>query len=426
MAHAAARRTEHIPQDELQHSLDEVVHESLGAFLTGIGVLFVVLAVLDVVTEPPSLWLPLVGSDLVIALVCTVGALLYGRGALKVDHAEPTVVLVALLALGDILVSQSLSPDNSGGFLPVLVAIGVASFLLHRGWFAVMLAGSLVTLAGLELAPVPSTQGPLPLVAVVAGLALAILIFWTRLSAYRSLLIERNRAERYAGELEVSNRDLERFAYAAAHDLQEPIRTVVSHMQLLERRHGEALPGEAQETVDFVVEAGHRMKSQVDALLDYSRVQARQPNVERVALDSILNEVLEDLQVRLHETGGIVERTALPMVRGDPALLREVLMNLLANSLVYHGDGTPRVRVTSTTENGMVRVEVQDEGMGVPEEHQEEVFDLFKRLHPASSYPGTGIGLALVKRIVGRHGGEVGVESQEGKGATFWFTVPAA
>lgn len=415
-----------VGETELQRGLDTVVHGSLPGFLGGIAVLFTVLAGLDLLTEPANVRIALALGDVVVASACAVGLVLLRRGRLRVEHAQATVVVVALLALGDILVSQSLSPDSSGAMVPVLVAIGVGSFLLHRGWFMVMLAGSVAALAVLVAAPAISLPGAFPVVAVVAGLALAVIVFVTRTRAYRGLLTERNRAERVASELEVSNRDLERFAYAAAHDLQEPIRTVVSHMQLLERRHGDALPEAARDTMGYVVGAGHRMKGQVDALLAYSRVQAHQPDPEVVDLDRVLGEVLEDLKAHLEGSGGVVQRDALPRVQGDPVLLRDVLLNLLSNALTYHDGHPPRVHVTATRDADMVRVSVRDEGIGLPPEHHEEVFDLFKRLHHPSRYPGTGIGLSLVKRIVERHGGDVGVESSPGEGSTFWFTVPAA
>ncbi len=234
--------------------------------------------------------------------------------------------------------------------------------------------------------------------------------------------------EHHARALEVSNRDLEQFAYAAAHDLQEPLRTVVSYLQLLDRRHREELSGDAREVMGYAVDAAKRMKTLVDALLAYSRIQPLEPRKEEMALEEVMEDVTMDLKVTLEASdASLTWDEDLPPVRYDPELLREVLLNLVSNGLKFNDeDRPPEVHVSARREGGRVLVEVRDNGIGIDPAHQDRIFELFKRLHPTSRYPGTGIGLAMVKRIVELHGGEVQVESEAGKGSTFRFTAPAA
>jgi len=231
--------------------------------------------------------------------------------------------------------------------------------------------------------------------------------------------------ERSNRRLEESNQRLEQFAYAASHDLQEPLRMVSSYLTLIEDRYGDALDEDGQEFLEFAVDGADRMREMINALLDYSRVETRGDPFEPVDLGNVLADVRADLEMRIEETGAEVTAETLPRVEGDPNQLRQLLQNLLDNALTYTGEEPPRVHVSAEREGEMWAVSVRDEGVGIDPEDTEEVFEVFQRLHSREEYDGTGIGLALCERIVERHDGEIWVDSESGEGATFTFTLPA-
>ncbi|NGM69001.1 PAS domain-containing protein [Natronolimnobius sp. AArcel1] len=225
--------------------------------------------------------------------------------------------------------------------------------------------------------------------------------------------------------LEESNRRLEQFAYAASHDLQEPLRMVSSYIQLIERRYGDELDEEGREFLEFAVDGAERMREMITGLLQYSRVETQGGEFEPVDLDGVLADVRDDLQVRTAETGAEITANSLPRVRGDSDQLRQVFQNLLSNSIRYSGDETPRVHVSAERNGTMWTISVADEGVGIAPDDQELIFEIFEGLHVDNEYAGTGIGLAVCERIIERHGGDIWVESIVGEGATFSFTLPA-
>ncbi|QRV14030.1 PAS domain S-box protein [Haloterrigena salifodinae] len=228
-------------------------------------------------------------------------------------------------------------------------------------------------------------------------------------------------------ELEASNERLEQFAYAASHDLQEPLRMVSSYLQLIERRYGDAFDEDGEEFLAYAIDGAERMRGMIDGLLEYSRVETRGDPFEPVDLDRLLEDVLDDLSLQLEETDAEVETEPLPRVQGDASQLRQVFQNLLSNALEYSGDEPPRIHVETTRrERGRWEISVIDEGIGIDPADQDRVFDVFQRLHSREEYDGTGIGLALCERIVERHNGEIWVESEPGEGSTFSITLPAA
>lgn len=230
---------------------------------------------------------------------------------------------------------------------------------------------------------------------------------------------------RVAEELARSNTDLQQFAYVASHDLQEPLRMVASYTELLARRYGERLDDDAHDFIGFAVDGARRMQRLIEDLLSYSRVQTRAQPFEVVDVDQALTEVLSGLEVRMKETGAIVRRDPLPPVLGDPAQLRRLLQNLLTNALKFTRPGeTPEVHVTARREGPAWRFSVRDRGIGMPPEESDRIFVIFQRLHTRVRYEGTGIGLAICKRIVERHGGRIWVDAQPDAGSTFHFTIP--
>ncbi|NUB93898.1 PAS domain S-box protein [Haloterrigena sp. SYSU A121-1] len=227
-------------------------------------------------------------------------------------------------------------------------------------------------------------------------------------------------------ELEASNERLEQFAYAASHDLQEPLRMVSSYLGLIESRYADELDEDGREFIEFAVDGADRMREMIDGLLEYSRIDTQGEPFEPVDLEAVFEDVLTDLQMMLEESDAAITAESLPTVRGDPTQLRQLLQNLLSNAIEYSGDEPPRVHLEAERRGRRWRVSVEDEGIGIDPEDADRIFQVFQRLHSREEYDGTGIGLALCRRIVERHGGEIWVDAEPGEGATFSFTLPRA
>ncbi|SEV99976.1 MEDS domain-containing protein [Natrinema salifodinae] len=240
--------------------------------------------------------------------------------------------------------------------------------------------------------------------------------------------LERRQRERRLEEaierLERSNERLERFAYAASHDLQEPLRMVSSYLQLIESRYESALDEDGQEFFGYAIDGAERMREMIDGLLAYSRIETQGEPFEPVDLDDVLDDVLTDLQFRIEERDADVEAGALPRVTGDPNQLHRLFRSLISNALEYSGDEPPRVELSAERDGADWIVAVRDEGIGIETDQQERIFEVFGRLHSRREYDGAGIGLALCKRIVERHDGEIRVESEPGEGSTFYVRLP--
>ncbi len=239
---------------------------------------------------------------------------------------------------------------------------------------------------------------------------------------------ERNRTEealkKYAIELGRSNAELQQFAYVASHDLQEPLRMVASFTQLLAERYQGKLGADADEFIGYAVDGARRMQVLVNDLLAYSRVSTRAKEFVAVDCERVLQTVLANLEKTLQETRGQVTHDLLPTVQGDETQLWQVLQNLVGNALKFHGSEPPRVHVSAQQISGEWRFSVRDNGIGIDPQQADRIFLLFQRLHTRAEYPGTGMGLAISKKIVERHGGRIWVESEPGKGSTFYFSLP--
>ncbi|WP_052351910.1 sensor histidine kinase [Deinococcus pimensis] len=232
------------------------------------------------------------------------------------------------------------------------------------------------------------------------------------------------RVRERTAQLERSNRELAEFAHVASHDLKAPIRTIVSFLQLLERRYADRLDDGGRRYITVTVQAAERMHRLVEELLAYSKV-GRERSRERVDARRVLDEVLHDLDSTLRERGARVTAGPLPVVTVNETQLRQVLLNLIANAVKFQPIGqAPQVNVQAERKGDMVRFSVSDNGLGIPEAYRERVFGMFERLHARDEYEGTGLGLALVRRIVEEHGGRVWVDSTAQEGSTFHFTVP--
>jgi len=239
---------------------------------------------------------------------------------------------------------------------------------------------------------------------------------------------ERKRAElelKKKGEgLARSNSELEQFAYVASHDLKEPLRMVSSYLQLLSRKHSQSLDAEANEFVAFAVEGANRMYALIDDLLTYSRVGTREETLGEIDLESVFALVTTNLEVLIRETGAEIVHTPLPVVFADTLQMTQLFQNLIGNALKFKSDRKLRITIDAQSRKDDWLFTVSDNGIGISPEYAERIFVLFQRLHTKEKYPGTGIGLAICKKIVERHGGRIWVESREGKGSTFYFTIP--
>ena len=247
---------------------------------------------------------------------------------------------------------------------------------------------------------------------------------------YAAMDCERRQAEcahnDYIAQLVRSNAELERFAYIASHDLQEPLRTISSFVGLLQQRHAGKLEGEAREFMGFIAEGSARMSELIRSLLHLSRLQGATLHRAPVDLGQLLAASLEELQAAIAECGAEIRVAALPTLNADAAQVRRLLTNLISNALKFrHPTRRPLVQVHARREGQDWQMSVSDNGIGIALENRQKVFQIFQRLHTHDEYPGSGIGLALCERIVHNHGGRIGVAAAEGGGSEFWFTLPA-
>ncbi|MGA3061477.1 MAG: PAS domain S-box protein, partial [Candidatus Bathyarchaeia archaeon] len=224
-------------------------------------------------------------------------------------------------------------------------------------------------------------------------------------------------------KLKQSNAELEQFAYVASHDLQEPLRMVASYVQLIERRYKGKLDPEADEFIAYAVDGANRMRGLIDDLLTYSRVSRLGKPFEQTNLESTLDAVLKNLQVSIAENDAVVTHDKLPVVIADGGQLVQLLQNLIGNAIKFHGKEAPRVHVSAQVKENEYLFSVRDNGIGIAPEYIDRLFKIFQRLHTREEYPGSGIGLAVCKKIVERHGGRIWIESQMGKGSTIYFTL---
>jgi len=261
-----------------------------------------------------------------------------------------------------------------------------------------------------------------------------------------SLIVVRNVSDRkqaeealahYARDLERSNQELEQFAYVASHDLQEPLRMVAAYVQLLAKDYGGQLSAEADEYIDFAVDGAKRMQRLIDDLLAYSRVGTRGQAFRPVNCEEVLGEVLSSLRLAVEESGATITAGPLPVVCGDRGQIYQLLQNLLANAIKFRAAVPPIIHVSAAlrpverTQGGSGDgshwlFAVRDNGIGIEPQYNKRIFVIFQRLHSRTRYSGTGIGLAICKKIVERHGGQIWVESVPGYGSTFYFTLPGA
>lgn len=225
-------------------------------------------------------------------------------------------------------------------------------------------------------------------------------------------------------ELKRSNSELEQFAYVASHDLQEPLRMISSFTQLLERRYKNQLDDDAIDYIHYAVDGAKRMQELINDLLIFSRVKSKAGEFKSVDLDNVIDEVLFNLEIAIEKNDTVITKEGLPMIFGDYSQMVQVFQNLIGNAIKYRSKKTPKIQIYSKKEDDYWLFSIKDNGIGIESEYFDHIFQIFKRLHTPDEYEGTGIGLAITKRIIDRHGGEIWVESEPGNGSTFYFTIP--
>ncbi|MEI6519508.1 MAG: ATP-binding protein, partial [bacterium] len=232
-----------------------------------------------------------------------------------------------------------------------------------------------------------------------------------------------NQRKKAEEELARSNAELQQFAYIASHDLQEPLRMVASYVQLLQRRYQGKLDGDADTYIQYAVDGATRMKNLINDLLTYSRVGTHGKPLEILPLQETMHRVLNNLTVIIDERKAEVTHGQLPVILGDPTQMDQLFQNIINNAIKFCQD-TPKIHISAVREdNNMWQISIKDNGIGIEPQYAERIFVMFQRLHTQQEYSGTGIGLAVCKKIVERHGGKIWIESEKGKGTTFFFTL---
>ncbi len=266
------------------------------------------------------------------------------------------------------------------------------------------------------------TIGTIGLLLVAPLTGFGIWASWKLGREHHHLMVARQELERSVAELARSNEELQQFAYVASHDLQEPLRMVSSYTQLLGKRYKGRLDSDADDFIAFAVEGANRMQKLIQDLLAYSRVSRQRTEPETVSAETVMGHVLHNLRMALEESGAVVTHDPLPTLRVDERQLMQLLQNLVSNAIKFRGPDPLRIHVSAKRVGEEWLFSVRDNGIGIDAQYAERIFVIFQRLHTREEYPGTGIGLAICRKIVERHGGRIWVESELGKGATFYFT----
>jgi len=241
---------------------------------------------------------------------------------------------------------------------------------------------------------------------------------------FRNLRQSEESLAQQAQELARSNAELQQFAYVASHDLQEPLRMVSSYLQLLARRYRGKLDDDADDFIAYAVDGAERMRSLINDLLAYSRVSTHGRDFELVDCEVVFENAFANLQVAIEESGAVVTHDPLPTVMADDVQLVQLFQNLIGNAIKFRGKEAIRIHTSAERGENEWIFSVRDNGIGIDAEYAERIFEIFQRLHSGQEYPGTGIGLAICRKIVERHGGSIWVHSESGNGSTFQFTIP--
>ncbi len=363
-----------------------------------------------------------------LALVSAALALLalagYLYGAIAFQQQTPLYSAVVLFLLGigilsaraDRSLMAKVTSNSFGGLmarrlLPATLLIPIIlGAIIHYG-----------QLAGLYRAPTGLA------VFAVGNVLLFLVVIWWGVSSLHRMDTERRRAEHdlqeMAAKLARSNADLEQFAYVTSHDLKEPLRAISGSVQLFQERYHAKLDPSADAIIKHTAEGAIRMQSLIDDLLTYSRLTTREGPLAPTNAEETLKEALANLELALKESKAIVTNDALPTVQADHTQLLQVFQNLVSNAVKYRSQRTPKIHVSAEDKGSEWLFSVRDNGIGIGAQYVDRIFRIFQRLHTRKEYSGTGIGLAVCKKVIERHGGKIWVESEPEEGSTFFFTL---
>jgi signal transduction histidine kinase len=331
------------------------------------------------------------------------------------DSATKTLVIVAIVAL-----------------LAILVA-GVVLWRALRRWVVVPLAtigAEIRQVVGGALTHKVAVEGPEEITTLAADVdamrGSLVAALSGAVTAQDKLREQTAQLEAQTEDLRRSNTELEQFAYVASHDLQEPLRKVASFCQMLSRRYSGELDERGQQYIDFAVDGAKRMQRLINDLLAFSRVGRTTGEFEDIELDKVLDRALTSLGSAIEDTDAAIQADTLPLVRGNAILLTQVFQNLIGNAIKFHGMATPRIRITVERKDDVYEFACSDNGIGIEPQYAERVFVIFQRLHGKDQYDGTGIGLAMVRKIIEHHGGRIWLanDTNAGGGTTFRWTLP--
>ena len=308
-----------------------------------------------------------------------------------------------------------------------VVADSPVGKVLREGCATIMTSPTMLTAKDGRNIPIDDSAAP---IRSAKGTATGVVVVFRDITQRRAAeRVEQKAAAdlaRHSELLERTNAELQHFAYAASHDLREPLRTITAYTQLVQFRSASQLDHKSAECLQFTVAAAERMGLLIDALLDYSKAgEVSNRPLSPLRMDEVLKGALGNLNGSIEENKAIVSHDPLPAIMGDKTHLEQLIQNLVGNALKYRRQDFPRVHISARQSGKEWLFSVSDNGQGIPQQYQTQIFELFKRLH-GQQYPGTGIGLATCKRLVERYGGRIWVESDVGKGSTFFFTLPAS
>jgi signal transduction histidine kinase len=240
----------------------------------------------------------------------------------------------------------------------------------------------------------------------------------------QNLLILNKELEQRSEELARSNMDLEKFAYVASHDMQEPLRTIISYIELIQRKFNGSIDKDMEKYMEYVVGAGYRMRELITGLLEYSRADKEEKSFVPVSCNEVLKVVIENMHGSIEESKASIQYDPLPEIKASYMQMIQLFQNLISNAIKFKNGNTPQVRISYKKIEGYHLFSVGDNGIGIETEYKDKIFEIFKRLHPIGEYMGVGIGLAICKKIVEKHKGKIWVDSVPDKGSTFYFTIP--
>jgi signal transduction histidine kinase len=338
------------------------------------------------------------------------------EGIERAEYVHPDLILLDVMMPGidGFEICRRLKASDRTRAIPVI--------------FMTALADTTDKLAGFAAGAVDYVTKPLNGAEVLARIEshLALYALRRQLAAQNAQLQQEIavRAETQAA-LQRSNTEFEQLAYVASHDMQEPLRKIASYLQLLSQRYQGQLDADADEFIGYAVDGAKRMQALINDLLAFSRVGTKAKPFASTDCKRIVTTALADLQFAIEDSGARIDVGDLPMVMGDATQLSQLFRNLISNAIKFHRDEPPFVRLTAEPSGAFWRFAVSDNGIGIAADYFERIFIIFQRLHGRGQYPGTGIGLAICKKIVERHGGQIQVASVEGHGSTFTFTLPA-